>query len=561
MKNQVRDNSSMRLLNACFHQALILGLITQLGMPTIAFAQTDLRATPTPAPSTPASSPEVAQPKAPVRTDKSLVKKAQPQAAKEVAPANESVLSLGTFLDQVRAGNEAFTSSRQTSEGAGQRATEFKLLTRPTLIGSVNTGRTQAETGNPIQGDDSRQTAYSLGVQEVTNFGLTAALTYNVTDAAINSALITPNTFTTAGPVLTLTQSLWRNWFGDEIRATQQLLEAGALATKYQQSFAQIQILADAETTYWRLALAREQVLAARQILALTDQSQKWSANRQRLALGDRSDLLQANAAMLARQLDLQLAVDNERTAARYFNTIRGVDADVVSDNLVSFDPAMIERLKVPDRVKFRDDVKAAEQLQRVTAANARIAEERNTPLINITGVVGLNGRDSLTGEAINESFGTNHPNYAVGLTLNVPIDQWTGSEVRAGYRKEAVAADVLFRRRVFEQERNWHDLSILFENAVGRYRIAAEQEKAQRTKLDYERDRRSRGRTTLYQVILFEGDYAASQLARIRAQADVLNAYAQLKTFGTSTSEVSSNNETASNSPASSDPSRGVNQ
>lgn len=460
---------------------------------------------------------------------------AQGKVAKAAkTPAPTSVLTLDEYLAQVRNGNEAFTAAKITTEGAGERAGEASLLTSPSLTGNINASRSQAETYN--QGDDNKLTTYSLGVNEITNFGLTANLSYVINDLSTNAVVPAgygnPNAVT-AGPVLTLTGSLWRNFFGAEIRATQLQLEAAALATRYSQSFLQTQLLADAEIAYWRLALAREQVAAAREVFALTERSQKWSANRQRLALTDRSDLLQANAALLARQLDLQTALDAEKAASRYFNTVRGSDADVVADGLSSFEPTMIERLKVPDRVQFRDDVKSAEQSQRLARANALLGVERNTPTVNVVGTMGLNGRDAAFGQATSKSWSTSRPNYAIGVALNVPIDQWTGGDVRAGYRREAQAADILYKRRVFEQERIWHDQTSLFNDAVGRYKIAMDQEKAQREKVDYERQRHDRGRTTLYQVLLFESDLAASQLARIRSQADVLNAYAQLKTFG----------------------------
>ncbi len=444
------------------------------------------------------------------------------------------VLSLGDYLSQVRKGSQSFTSAQLTSEGANERADEFELLTRPSLIGSANYTRSKAQTLG--QGDDNTATAYSLGLLETTSFGLQAALTYNLITVSTN-ALLPPNygtpSATTAGPVLSLTQSLWRNWFGEEIRATQLQLEAAAATTRYAQSYLQTQILADAETAYWRLALAREQVAAAKEVFGLTERSQKWSANRQRLALTDRSDLLQANAALLARQLDLQTAIDGEKSATRYFNTARGNDSDVVSEHLTSFDPATMERLRVPSRVQFRDDVKASEAQKRLAEANARLGAERNSPTVNLTGTIGLNGRDPLTGDAVTQSVGTSHPNYGVGVSLNVPLDFAAVANDRSGYRKEALAADILYQRRVFEQERLWHDLTTLFTDAIGRYHMAADLEKVQREKVDYERQRHDRGRTTLYQVLLFEGDFAASQLARIRLQADVLNAYAQLKTFG----------------------------
>lgn len=467
---------------------------------------------------------------------------AQNDNAKQVQPSNETVLGLEQYLDQVRSGSQLFTSYKMSTEAAQERSDEFLLLTRPNLIADAQYQRSKADTGSSLTGDDNTSRVYSLGVQETTDFGLNAQLSYAVQSFSSNAALppqfaqsgfVFQTDYATAGPQLTLTQSLWRNGLGAEIRAAQELASAQALNQKFANSFAQTEALAQAETSYWSLALSREQVASAREVLALTEKSQKWSANRERLELTDKSDLLQANAALLSRRLALQSALDGEKTAARAFNTARGVDSDAVAENLSSFDPTVIDKLQIPKRVQFRDDVKASEQQKRIAAATARLGEEKNTPTVNLLGGIGLNGRDPLTGQAIDYSVQTNRPNYTIGVQANIPLDFSVTSHDREGYRRDVAAAETLYQRRVFEQERLWHDLTTQFTDAIGRYRISLDVEKANREKVTYERYRHDRGRTTLYQVILFENDYADAELARIRAQADVLNAYAQLRTFG----------------------------
>lgn len=454
------------------------------------------------------------------------------KAGSTVSPA-APLLTIDEYLEQVKTQSQAYQAAALRAEGATLRSGEYKLLTRPTLIGGADYAKSKAEQASPLLGDEITTKRYSLGIQQNTTFGLQAALTYNIVENETNSTFINPNKYSTASPQLTLTQSLWRNWLGGEVAATQARDAANALVTKYEQSFIQVQIMAQAETAYWRLALAREGVLAAQETLALTEKSQRWSANRQRLALTDRSDVLQSNAAMLGRQLDLQRSVDEERAASRAFNTIRGVATDEVGENLNSFAANMMENLKVPARGASRDDVKAAEQRRKAAEANTRLGVSRNSPTVNLTGTLGLNGLDPATGRAITESQTTDHPNYGVGITLNVPLDLGTVGNVREGFRKEEQAEKVAYERRLFEEERLWHDLTSTFQEAVQRYKIAAQMEKAQREKATYERTRHGNGRTTLYNVLMFETDYANSQYSRIQAQTAVLNAYAQLKTFG----------------------------
>ncbi len=73
------------------------------------------------------------------------------------------------------------------------------------------------------------------------------------------------------------------------------------------------------------------------------------------------------------------------------------------------------------------------------------------------------------------------------------------------------------------------------FQQAKDRLTIYDQLEKTQKTKLEYERVRRQRGRTTTQQVLLFEQDYEQAQLGRIKTMSDILQLLAQMKTYGSS--------------------------
>jgi outer membrane protein TolC len=134
---------------------------------------------------------------------------------------------------------------------------------------------------------------------------------------------------------------------------------------------------------------------------------------------------------------------------------------------------------------------------------------------------------------SMTESIGTNNPNYTVGLRVNIPLEQGIAAKAREGYRVQAQSQDIAFRRRAYESEREWLDLERKFSEGKYRLTLATKLEDAQRAKLDLEKKRLTRGRTTTYQVILFEEDFANAQLNRIRMQADVLGVYSQMKAFG----------------------------
>ena len=61
---------------------------------------------------------------------------------------------------------------------------------------------------------------------------------------------------------------------------------------------------------------------------------------------------------------------------------------------------------------------------------------------------------------------------------------------------------------------------------------MALEIEKVQKSKLENERARLKTGRSVLYQVVLFEQDYANSQVMTLKTELQILALLAQMKTY-----------------------------
>ena len=87
-----------------------------------------------------------------------------------------------------------------------------------------------------------------------------------------------------------------------------------------------------------------------------------------------------------------------------------------------------------------------------------------------------------------------------------------------------------------FNARQDWADLKAQLGEAETRLRLVTELEQAQKEKLSYEKQRLSIGRTTTYQILMFEQDYANAQLATIKSKADILGILARLKSFGDAT-------------------------
>ncbi len=454
----------------------------------------------------------------------------------------ESELGLDEYLAQVGRGNLGMRGAAEISAGAFARSVEKDVLLAPTLFANARHASDASEGSNQFYlSEKVNATSYSAGIQQLTSFGLSGRLYYQIDHNDIlnpRSPLVSAapgftSSFYDSKPVIELNLNLWRNRLGRETRATQTLIESGALVTGYGESFRIKMTKAQAEAIYWRLSLARETVAVQKDSVARAKKIRDWNERRFRLQLADRADLLQAEALLQARALELQAASDEEAAASRAFNTGRGIDSDRVSEKLMEVDAIAMDRITIPARAPMREDVKAAEAAQKAAIANAVIGREKNRPTFDLFGSVALNGRDPRMSQSINQSFKTENPTYAAGVKLTMPLDFGTLSDVREGYGRESDGAVLNFERRLFEQERDWADLSTKFNDAKRRLQLALGMEAVQKEKYDHERDRLTRGRTVTFQVLQFEQDYRNSQLARIRSQAELLTLLANMKTYG----------------------------
>ncbi len=436
-------------------------------------------------------------------------------------------LPLEGYLQQVKQKHTGYKGSQLVSQGAVERSVESDLLFLPSFLASAGYSRDKAPAA-PTEPADLKVQFLTGGLRQQTRFGLGVDLSYSLSKK---------EAFAVSGyegkPTLGVSMPFWQNGFGRSVRATEELLEAQALASGYGESFRLKLILAEAENTYWRLALVRENVEVQKDTLVRAQRIRDWNQRRVQLQLSDRIDLLQADAALESRKLDLQAAMDEQQAAARAFNTLRGESQDAVEEALTLPKAEVIDGMSAPRRAELRDDVKAAKELARLADANATVGREKLLPKLDLRGSVSFSGTDASAGSAVKNSFKTDRPEYSAALEFSVPLAFGTTSDSRAGYAKEQLGAELKYERQYFEQEREWNDLQNRLGEAKKRLQLARSIEQAQREKVLHERDRHTRGRTTTFQVLQFEQEYAFAQLAHIRAQSDVLRIIAQMKTFG----------------------------
>lgn len=451
-------------------------------------------------------------------------------------------ITLQDYLKQVEEQSPGVQSSELAIESSELRDAEWKSLTMPQFTAGVSYLDDQTEPLSRFgTGDQTIVKTFDVGLLQQTNFGLQARLGYSLLNrevnglvpVPINGVIVTPPAqYWEASPRLELTQSLWKNFFGTETRANQELIRSQVQSQRYNETFRRTQLIARAEEAYWRLALSRGATRLYKESVSRGEKILGWNRRRENLRLADRADRLQAQANLLSfRQLLLQ-AQNSEKSAARDFNSLRFRDEDAVTEELTTNTEEYLAKLPKAT-IASRSDLKAVEAQLKLAQANTVLARERNKPTLEAFANLSLNGRENEMNPAVDESLTSDYPRNLVGVRMVMPLDFSIRNDVIEGYRKDEQAASLSYQQKQFETKRLLHDLNQRNEEAKQRFELLSQLADVQKQKLENERSRLSRGRTTTYQVILFEQDYANTQIERLRLENEILSLNVQLKTFG----------------------------
>ncbi|MEA9355293.1 TolC family protein [Bacteriovorax sp. PP10] len=445
-------------------------------------------------------------------------------------------LTLNDFLTQVQEKNQGVVANKLVAEGTEAREEEGRLIFRPSLFAQGQVMVDKRPVANTATQGDRTDTQYATaGLAQNFNFGLKGQLSYTLYHTKIYNAgqtFVPVADFNDGIAKIELSQSLWRNWNGKENKAQADLIDAQAKASKHIANFTVQTTLASAESIYWSLSQTKKVIQVQRDNLARAQQIRSWNSRRVNSGLSERSDFLQADSNLKLSEYNLQSALQQQNLLQRSFNSMRGIDSNIVSEDLEAVDSKNLKALAPPSKDDLREDTKAALEQQNLAKASAALAIERNRPTFELYGSYAFNGRDPERTDAISNSFKNDHSTSAIGVRFNTPLDFGTTHSAIDGYKKEQIAAEYNYQRRVFDQDREWNDLITRFEDAKVRLDYAEKISEAQRVKTTNERTRLNNGRTTTFQVLIFELDLAQADVLRIQTETDLLNIYAQLKIF-----------------------------
>lgn len=164
--------------------------------------------------------------------------------------------------------------------------------------------------------------------------------------------------------------------------------------------------------------------------------------------------------------------------------------------------------------------------------AAAKVEEENNKPAVNLYGSHSLTNIDATAIKTVDNSFAPNGLGSKIGVQFSMPINFGLTSDIRQGAVKSASAAKITYRQKLLEQETDWESLTLSMESFRENLKLSLAIEAAQKSKLENERARLKQGRTSTYQVLLFEQDYSNAELTTQQLALKLLDTIANLQLY-----------------------------
>lgn len=365
-------------------------------------------------------------------------------------------LSLRSYLELVMTNNTEIQIQRLAVETPRNQILRAHGVFDPVLTGSFTNERRKTPSNDALAGADTvvqlSQPA-RFGYAQTLPTGTQYTASFNASKSSSNSGFQNFNPALTSNLGLTFTQPLLRNRGRFVNRLNIMVAQSRLRKAEYDTRTQLLTLLTDAETAYWNLIQARENL---RVRVGGAELAKKALERAQReLELGALSplDIFNPEQQYATAKIEVSQAEFNLRQSEDALRRQMGADLDpdarrlpiVLTEDVMPGVTATIDaEMQVEKALAMRPDLKSALQSLDVDELNIRSAVNAMKPELALTGNYVSQGRggnfyqrsnpfgDEGTtvisvlpggfGNALDQMFGFGYPVYSFGLTLRLPV-------------------------------------------------------------------------------------------------------------------------------------------
>lgn len=375
---------------------------------------------------------------------------------------------------------------------------------------------------------------WKAGIGKQTTLGLSGKLYFENnrnTLFGINPSFLPNPNYNQGRAVLELKQPLWRNSFGEKTRSDLEADIAASKATLEDQKFQLQKLLLQAENTYWSMVTYDQIVSLQEENAERAKKLSEWMGKQGRLKLIDDVDVLQSKTAYDMRALDLETSQQERNAMARYFNSLRGLDAETVEklDALPPFKESSLADLKLK---VTRQDFKSYKSAARAQEMSAKSVRSMLKAEVDLVGSVASNGLDPRFSGMYNEVKNNDYPSWSVGIQVRFPLNISLTQKLKNASLNDIRAAQDQGASADLQLQTEWHDTVQKSKDYFAIYMRAKEIETSYGTIVQKERKRLQNGRSTTFTLLNLEQTLVSTQIQRTKAQLALIQIQNVLKTF-----------------------------
>jgi outer membrane protein TolC len=315
-------------------------------------------------------------------------------------------------------------------------------------------------------------------------------------------------------------------------------------------------ILSQAEGAYWDLVSAQEQVKATQQALQVAQQL--YEDNKRQAEIGTLAplDVVSAQAQVASTQRNLIVAQTNLQQQALTLKNFFGrqitdalADAEIVATDPLP-DPQEAD-IPPPDEAislaaKNRPEVPQAQASVMNNEVAVKATQKFLKPTFNVFGffaTAGLSGDQMVSppggipilvkggaGQELNQFIHVKYPEYAIGVSLVIPIKNRSAQADNARANMQERQAELSMQRTQNQIGVEVRSASIKLMQAKAEVTAAGSAVEFGRQSLDAEQKKRAAGLSTPYNVILAQRNLLDAQLVEVQARAGYAKALVEME-------------------------------
>ena len=439
-------------------------------------------------------------------------------------------LNLQEYLNIVQSKHRSLQALEASKEAAddGRESGDISLVPVLTMGASYLSDKNPLGQFSSLGATETKITSYNLALSKKFSSG-TALSVYGQTSEIENVGIQAPQYagFQKLGlGVLgvSLSQSLWKDFFGHGTRLRHEREEAVTAAKKGGYDLQARGLLVTAEAAYWNYIYARENVNTSKGALERAKKIESWTRRRVSDGISDRADLLQAQALVASRELLLisgQDELESAKAALRNFLSLEKTEelpeimGNISQTRSIS---SMVDGTQ--GRVVLIEAYLASLEAK-ANSVVAKEVEDAYRPDLVLSGAYNTNVKKPDMPEATSHLTDTDTPTTKVALNFTYMFDTDVKSAARNEARKLALASRLTAEQKLIDSELSWTELNRQYIEMSKRVEAAETISKLQGDRARATNDLFNKGRTITMNVVDAEQDAATAELSLTRLKSE----------------------------------------